>query len=104
LRPEIEALVRFGPFPHSDSATEGDVDGRSALLDSIPSPLTDEEAAALVRLFGPDDYFGLAFSLRRLVESAEGWPIWEAIQGESPWIRDLRQRAINSGFIPPEPP
>jgi hypothetical protein len=61
--------------------------------------LTDEEASALVPLFGPDDCFGLALSLRTIIESAEGWPIWGAIKGDSPWIDDLRDRATKAGFV-----
>jgi hypothetical protein len=33
------------------------------LLDSITPPVTDAEAEALVLLFGPDDGFGLAWTL-----------------------------------------
>jgi hypothetical protein len=103
MRPGVEALFALGPFPDSDSATGEDIERRLALLDGIPTPLTGKEAAALVRLFGPDDYFGLGFSLRRLIESADGWPIWDALEGDNPWIRDLRDRAINAGFEPPIP-
>lgn len=101
MSPEVEALVALGPFPDSADTTEEELNRHEALLEAIATPVSDEEALALSRLFGPDDYFGLAFSLRRLVESAAGWPIWQALDGDDPWIRDLRDRAVNSGFVPP---
>jgi hypothetical protein len=79
-----------------------EVDARGALIDRVIPPISDDEARALVGIVGPDDLFGLAFSIRRLVETAPGWPIWEALEGPSPWISDLRERALNSGFRPPK--
>ena len=100
MRREVEELLALGPLPDSSSATEEDIDNRAALLDAIALPASDEEARVLVSVFGADDAFGLAFSVRRLVESAPGWPIWEVLEGDGPWIEDLRARAMNSGYIP----
>jgi hypothetical protein len=102
MRKEVEQLIGLGPLPDSDRATEEDLERRAALLESISPPVSDEEAMHLVGLFGPDDAFGLAFGVRRLVETAPCWPIWDAIVGESPWIEDLRERALNGGYRPPE--
>jgi hypothetical protein len=40
------------------------------LLRSIVSPVTDDEARALITLLGPDDYFGGAWTVVHLFESA----------------------------------
>jgi hypothetical protein len=101
MRPEVSALISGGPMPDSDDASDEDVQHRIDLFESIALPASDAEARALVTLFGPDDYFGLSFSLRRLIESAPSWPIWDALHGEDAWIVDLRRRAINSGYEPP---
>ncbi|MDB6032726.1 MAG: hypothetical protein JWM16_3064, partial [Verrucomicrobiales bacterium] len=34
---------------------------------------------ALVKVFGPDDYYGLAWSLLHLIESAPGWPLADCL-------------------------
>jgi hypothetical protein len=101
MRIAVENLVARGRLPDSRGASESEVDSWGTLVDAISMPISDDEAKVLVGLLGPDDYFGLAFSLRRLIETAPGWPIWDVLEGTSPWIDDLRQRAINSGFVPP---
>lgn len=64
------------------------------LLGKIKSPLTDEEACALVGTFGPDDCFGLAWTLLHLIESAPGWPVGGALDGlEGEWICLSRERS-----------
>ncbi|MEU0382903.1 hypothetical protein [Streptomyces chartreusis] len=42
------------------------------LLERIPKPVTDDEAQALATLFGPDNCFGLAWTLLHLIETAPG--------------------------------
>ena len=47
-----------------------------------------------VKLFGPDDCFGLAWTLLHLIETAPGWPVESALVDlESKWIDRLRERA-----------
>jgi hypothetical protein len=63
-------------------------------LSKVETPVTDEEARALVKLFGPDDCFGLAWTLLHLIETAPGWPIESAIDGlEGEWMDRIRERA-----------
>jgi len=42
------------------------------LLAAVKTPVSDDEARALVRVFGPDDCFGLAWTLLHLIETAHG--------------------------------
>lgn len=101
MRAGIERIVALGPMSDDVAATVEEVELWEALLRAAPDPVTDEEAVALVGCFGNDDYFGLAFWIRHLVETAPGWPIWDALTGDGPWDRDLIDRARNSGFLPP---
>jgi|KBSSwiStaDraftv2_1062776.scaffolds.fasta_scaffold00307_12 hypothetical protein len=64
---------------------------------SIQKPVTDEEAKALVGLFGTDDCFGLAWTLVHLIETAPGWPIAECLQStDNEWVRTLKLRSDNA--------
>ena len=97
MRAEVAQLVALGPFPAEDAASDEDVERREALLTAIERPLTDEEARALVSVFGPDDFYGGAWTMLHLIESAPGWPLEDALQNEdNEWIRRLRQRLENA--------
>ena len=63
------------------------------LLRRIAPPLTDDEARLLVTIFGPDDYFGAAWTVLHLVESAPGWPLYDCLANVSnEWIARLQKR------------
>ncbi len=62
VRRAVEEFLRLGQLPESSTATEDDLDNRVAALKAI-SPVTDEEALALSEAFGPDECFGVAWSL-----------------------------------------
>jgi hypothetical protein len=63
-------------------------------LSKVQTPITDEEASALVKLLGPDDCFGLAWTMVHLIETAPGWPLESALVGlKDEWIDRLRERA-----------
>ena len=64
------------------------------LLASIRPPVSDDEARELLKVFGPDDYFGLAWTVLHLVEGAPNWPLEDCLSGSSnEWIVTLRERA-----------
>jgi hypothetical protein len=97
MRPQVEQLVALGPFPSEDEATDEDVEQREALVTSISRPVTDDEARALATLFGPDTFYGGAWTVLHLIETAPGWPLEDALQNEdNEWIRLLRQRLENA--------
>jgi len=68
IRPEVQVLVDFGPFPASADAEVVDVERLGALLTRIAPPVTGEEAMTLLSCFGPDEAFGLAWTLLHLIE------------------------------------
>jgi hypothetical protein len=98
MREEVKALLALGPFPAEDACTVEAVDRHEQAYRAITRPLTDEEAAELARLFGPDGYFGLASSLVHLLETAPSWPLREAITHAHPlWAEELRMRCVRGG-------
>lgn len=103
MRPEIRKLVDLGKLPSED---DGDVDKlRKYEVEycAIKRPVTDEEAVALLGLFGEDGCFGLASSLMHLIETAPGWPIKERlIDSTNPWVLEMKNRAIRGGVLPEE--
>ncbi|MCQ8120015.1 hypothetical protein, partial [Methylomonas rosea] len=71
-----------------------------ALLLSVTKPVSNEEARALVKLFGPDGCFGLAWSILHLIESAPSWPLTDCLVNSSnEWVALLRDRATRGGLL-----
>ncbi|MFB9573075.1 hypothetical protein [Streptomyces yanii] len=71
MRPEVQRFVADGPLPDWDASEEA-VDRRHHQLAAISRPVTSEEAAALATCFGPDDCYGVAWTLVHLIETAPG--------------------------------
>jgi hypothetical protein len=94
MQQAIIALLELGPLPSSATVTTVTVQAFEDRLSKVQTPVTDEEACALVKLFGPDDCLGLAWTLLHLIETASGWPFkgtLDTLEGE--WIERLRERA-----------
>jgi hypothetical protein len=93
IRRAIQELVKLGPLPPEDAWDET-VSEREQRINVIVRPVTTAEAAALTRCFGPDDCFGLAWTLVHLIESAPRSPV---VSDPGPranrWIRLLWDRA-----------
>jgi hypothetical protein len=104
MRDVICRLVELGPIPDEDADAEQIRRHESLLGEAYNElrPVTDDEARALIGLFGPDECFGLAWTILHLVESAPGWPLWDVLgELEKPWVARLRERATRAGFNPP---
>ncbi|MFF5455919.1 hypothetical protein ACFY40_32510 [Streptomyces sp. NPDC012950] len=71
MRPEVRTFTADGPLPDQD-ADEEEIARRAEQLEAVPAPVTPEEARALAACFGPDDCYGVAWSLLHLVETAPG--------------------------------
>ncbi|HTJ72719.1 MAG TPA: hypothetical protein VL551_34590 [Actinospica sp.] len=88
----VAAFLAHGPLPDENQRIEA-IERAENLLRRISAPVTDEEAHALVACFGPDNCFGLAWTLLHLIETAPGAP--DAVyRGEvgNQWIQRLNQR------------
>lgn len=94
IRTEIRELIALGPFPASENVNSETIRRQHELVQGIKPPVTNEEAKELLRVFGPDDYFGAAWTIVHLIESAPGWPIEECLaQVSNEWISRLKARA-----------
>lgn len=100
MRPEIKRLVLLGPLPPEPEASLEHLRQLEALLRSVTKPVSNEEARALVKLFGPDGCFGLAWSILHLIESAPGWPLADRlVDSSNEWVALLRDRAARGGLL-----
>jgi hypothetical protein len=96
MRRELRQLIDLGTLPSETTASEKDIDVRERLIRAIAPPLTLEEAAALARILGSDNCFGLAWTIVHLVESAPGWSLRSLPKGDSPFLLTLRTRLQNA--------
>ncbi len=71
LQDAIMRIKAAGPFPASSEATIEQVDEYERLINAIQQPLSLEEAEVLLRTFGPDDFFGAAWTLLHLIEKTD---------------------------------
>lgn len=93
IRPEISELVKLGRFPASQDVVLSVMERQEQLLGSIVPPVSDDEARELIKLFGSDDYFGGAWTVLHLIESAPNWPLDDCLVDDSnEWIARLRLR------------
>ena len=94
MRKSVSGLVDLGPLPSSDKPDIEKLKRYQELIESIEPPLSNEEAAALIGIFGSDECFGLAWSLLHAIESAPGWPLLVSLQSsDNEWVVRLRERA-----------
>lgn len=89
----ITALAALGQFPAAEDADPKTVMQQQKLLGEVRKPVSDDDAKKLAALFGPDDYYGLAWAMLHCVESSPGWPVQESLSlaGEE-WGSRLRAR------------
>lgn len=92
-RPSVRRLAELGPLP-DEQADESRIAAHERALRDITPPVNADEAALLVTLFGPDDCYGLAWTLLHLVESTPQLALTEepAADGNL-WLHRLWQRA-----------
>ena len=98
MRTEMVELCKQGAFPHSAASSVEQVETYERLLGSITPPVTDDEARELVKLFGPDDYYGLAWTLIHLTESSPSWPIKDCLKEDSNQLIAILQNRIGNSM------
>ena len=99
MRKEVALIAKLGPLPSESTASVELLKQLDAAYRAIERPITDEEAIALVEVFGEDGCFGLASSLVHLIETAPSWPLLLCLTNvANPWIVELRERAIRGGY------
>jgi len=102
IREEVRDVAALGPMPSSSETTPEDIDRYGDLVLRIQRPLDDEEARLLLNSYGNDDYFGVAWELLHLIETAQHTPIdGPPSDSANEWIRRMwlrAQRAKDMGF------
>lgn len=99
IRPEVERLLALGPMPDSLGAIpeQALVEEYQRRIEAISPPLSLDEALALTKVFGPDDLYGLAWTLLHVIESAPGWSeVGRSLSGDGEWITRLRNRILRA--------
>jgi hypothetical protein len=90
MRDAVQDFIRLGPLPESSAATEEDFAKRVTALNAVSAPITDEESLVLAECFGPDECFGVAWTLLHLVETAPNHPRpREEVFQRSEWLRTV---------------
>ncbi len=101
IRPEVSAFLALAPLPASKQADPLHLERLTELLLQIRPPVSRQEARLLVAAFGPDECFGLAWTLVHLIESAPGGaPLENLADSPNEWtslLRERRLRASRSG-------
>jgi hypothetical protein len=93
LRRQVADLIALGAMPASEDTSVSTVAEFQQKITALQTPLTTEEARALLPVFGTDDYFGLAWTLLHRVETAP-----DPVVAEEPyananwWVRLLWDR------------
>ncbi|WP_346779766.1 hypothetical protein [Streptomyces sp. S3(2020)] len=88
-----------GPLPDQE-ADEDEIERRAGQLEAIPRPVSLAEAAALASCFGPDDCYGVAWTLAHLIETAPG-PVPTARPAPDAGAHGrVRRRAVAAGLVP----
>jgi hypothetical protein len=102
IRPEVNELLKLGSFPSSSAVVPEVIKAQEELLRNIGSPVTDDEARALIKLFGPDDYYGGAWMVLHLVESAPNWPLMDCLSNDTnEWVVRLKERSARTNDSTP---
>lgn len=98
IRDEVTAFAALCPLPDSASASVEQLRQIETALLRIDRPVSQAEAMVLVRCFGNDDLFGLAWALLHLIETAPLPLDLDSLQNDNnEWIFLMRRRAPNAG-------
>jgi hypothetical protein len=99
VRKQIGKLIALGPLPSEVAASVDQVLSYQLLIEQISPPLEDDEAKDLLGIFGPDDFFGLGWTLLHLIETAPNSPVTSMPSDSANewvhriWRREQRGRA-----------
>jgi hypothetical protein len=99
VREAVEELVGVGRFPSEDATVE-DIERTQRLLERVIAPVSDAEAQLLAGIFGPDNCFGLSWTLLHLIETAPGARNADySDHAENDWVKLLKARQVVSEHL-----
>jgi hypothetical protein len=96
VRKEFDKLKELGRLPDADDEMpDGLLEEFQELLDKIKKPITQEEAAILIKIFPEKACFGAEWTLVNLIESTPNWPLGQVIElcPSDEWKNQLLWRA-----------
>ena len=94
MQSAVVEIRKLPPLPAEDSASVEEVEKYEKLIREIKTPVSNDEARVLVKMFGMDGCFGLAASLIQRIETAPDWPLVDCFENsENPWILELLMRS-----------
>jgi len=97
IREQVRRFCALGPLPAAKPADLRRLKEIEVALQSISAPVSNDEARLLVKQFGPDDCYGMAWTLIHLIETAPGWPIDDCLENLSnEWVRRMKETAERS--------
>ena len=100
MRKVVLDLINMGPLPSEDNDDISLFEKYQEAIEAITPPVTKEEAASLVLLFGNDGCYGLSSALVHLIESAVDFNIRDYDELENNvGVATLRVRAANARDI-----
>lgn len=94
VRAEVQDVLALGQLPPA-TAEDAPWPGWEAALRRLDAPATDDEAEALLDVLPADEgsaFGGLAWTVLHFIETASGWPLREALDDRSWWVRFMRER------------
>ena len=96
IQPKVQAISLLGPLPSSMNLDASKLIEIEKLLTEVQQPISNDDALVLCKQFGPDDCFGLAWTLIHLIETAPGWPFNGCFENsDNEWINILKQRCVD---------
>ncbi|GAA2841969.1 hypothetical protein GCM10010441_77590 [Kitasatospora paracochleata] len=97
----MRAFVADGALPPDSDEDEEELDRRVQQLEAISRPVNADEARALADCFGPDDCYGVAWTLLHLIETGPNPVLTTKPDPDSnEWQHRLWLRAVNAGLLP----
>ncbi len=101
VRSVVRDFLNMGPLPPEEVADEKTIAELTELLHKIEAPITLEEAKLLMLAFGPDECFGLAWTLVHLIETTPGGIPFSEVPApqDNEWIRELWLRTRRIGDV-----
>jgi hypothetical protein len=94
IQDAVMKIATLGPLPASSSYDIAKLQTIQDSMRRIKQPISNDDARILIRLFGPDDCSGLAWTLPHLIETTPDWPLVDCLdQPANEWIDLLKKRA-----------
>ena len=99
IQESVMKLQKLGPLPSSNDADPGTLEIWQDQVEKIKRPVSDDDVDILIRLFGPDECFGLMWTLIHFIETAPNWPMLALLKSLNGYPIDImKERCRNSGY------